>query len=81
MDILISYDDLTIPVALAAGDNMALYAVPTAYSEDGCTWRNGEPESWNPCPRAEHGRRSCVCVLPTGKTARTALWKTSKPTE
>ena len=33
MDILISYDDLTIPVALAAGDNMALYAVPTAYSE------------------------------------------------
>lgn len=50
MDILISYDDLTIPVALAAGDNMALYAVPTAYSEDGLYLANGEPEELEPLP-------------------------------
>lgn len=52
MDILISYDDLTIPVALVAGDNMALYAVPTAYSEDGlylAQWGTGELEPLPAC--------------------------------
>lgn len=52
MDILISYDDLTIPAALAAGDNMALYAVPTAYSEDGlylAQWGAGELEPLPAC--------------------------------
>lgn len=52
MDILISYDDLTIPVALTAGDSMALYAVPTAYSEDGlylAQWGTGELEPLPAC--------------------------------
>ena len=52
MDILISYDYLTIPVALAAGDSMALYAVPTAYSEDGlylAQWGTGELEPLPAC--------------------------------
>ena len=35
MDILISYDNQELSLSLAGGENAALYAVPTAYSEDG----------------------------------------------
>lgn len=52
MDILISYDNQDIHASLAAGDSVALYAVPTAYSEDGlylAQWGAGELEPVPAC--------------------------------
>lgn len=52
MDILISYDSLTVPASLALGDSLALYAVPAAYSEDGlylAQWDAGELEPLPAC--------------------------------
>lgn len=52
MDILISYDILTVPASLALGDSLALYAVPAAYSEDGlylAQWDAGELEPVPAC--------------------------------
>ncbi|WP_337397713.1 hypothetical protein AB9L13_00365 [Desulfovibrio piger] len=55
MDILISYDSLTVPASLALGDSLALYAVPAAYSEDGlylAQWDAGELEPMPACSGA-----------------------------
>lgn len=52
MDILISYDILTVPASLALGNSLALYAVPAAYSEDGlylAQWDAGELEPVPAC--------------------------------
>ena len=52
MDILMSYDILTVPASLALGDSLALYAVPAAYSEDGlylAQWDAGELEPVPAC--------------------------------
>ena len=47
MDILISYDNQTVLAALAEGDCLAVYGVPTDYSDDGlylARWVAGELE-------------------------------------
>lgn len=52
MDILISYDNQELSLSLAGGENAALYAVPTAYSEDGlylAQWGAGELEPLPAC--------------------------------
>lgn len=52
MDILISYDNQAIPVSLAEGDSVAVYAVPTDYSDDGlylAQWGTGELEPVPAC--------------------------------
>lgn len=52
MDILISYDKQTFPVSLAEGESVAVYAVPTDYSDDGlylALWGVGELEPVPAC--------------------------------
>lgn len=52
MDILISYDNQTFPVSLTEGDSVAVYAVPTEYSDDGlylAQWGTGELEPVPAC--------------------------------
>ena len=52
MDILISYDNQVVPVSLAEGDSVAVYAVPTDYSDDGlylAQWGAGELEPVPAC--------------------------------
>ena len=52
MDILISYDNQELSLSLAGGENAALYAVPTAYSEDGlylAQWGTGALEPLPAC--------------------------------
>ena len=55
MDILISYDNQTVPAALAEGDCVAVYGVPTDYSDDGlylARWGAGELEPVPACAAA-----------------------------
>lgn len=52
MDILISYDNQVVPVSLAEGESVAVYGVPTDYSDDGlylAQWGAGELEPVPAC--------------------------------
>lgn len=52
MDILISYDNRSLPLSLAEGESAALYGVPAEYSEDGlylAQWGSGDLEPLPAC--------------------------------
>ena len=50
MNILISYDKEPIPVSLSSGQSIALYGVPTEYSDDGLYLAQWGDEELEPLP-------------------------------